>query len=114
MKNKNIVKSFQAAFSGFSYLYHNHKHLKINLSIALIILFLSFISDIELIELIIILLAIILVFLTESINTSIEEICNLISPEYHPKIKIIKDLGSFFVLLAAIFSILVFILIFLI
>lgn len=112
MKNKNIFESFQAAFRGFSYLYYNHKHLKINLSIALIIVFLSLFFDIELIEFSIIFLAVILVFLTEAINTSMEEICNLITTEYHPKIKVIKDLGSFFVLLSVIFSIIVFIVIF--
>jgi len=113
MKNKNIFQSFKASFDGFLYIYKTHKHLKINILIALSIIFFSIFLNFTSIELLIIILAILLIFFTEGINTCIEEICNLITTEYHPKIKIIKDIGSFLVLIAVIFSISVAIFIFL-
>ena len=46
-----------------------------------------------------------LVLSMELINTAIENVCNLISTEYHPLIKIIKDVSAAAVLVSAIGSI---------
>jgi diacylglycerol kinase (ATP) len=113
MKNKNILQSFKASFEGFFYIYKTHKHIKLNLLIALLILFFSIILNFTPLELLVVILAILLIFFTEGVNTCIEEICNLITTEYHPKIKAIKDIGSFLVLIAVIFSLSVAIFIFL-
>ena len=43
----------------------------------------------------------------EALNTSIEQLADLISSEYHPKIKILKDIAAGAVLIASIFSIVV-------
>ena len=58
-------------------------------------------------EWIAILFAISTVFITELINTSIERVADYISPEFHPKIKLIKDLAPGAVLVAALFAILI-------
>jgi diacylglycerol kinase len=42
------------------------------------------------------------VWITELINTAIENIMDMISPEKHPKVKYIKDLAAAAVLIAAI------------
>jgi diacylglycerol kinase len=42
------------------------------------------------------------VWITELINTAIENIMDMISPEKHPKVKYIKDLAAAAVLMAAI------------
>lgn len=40
------------------------------------------------------------VMLTELLNTAIENLCNLVSPEYHPLVKRAKDAASAAILLA--------------
>ncbi|MDR2825557.1 MAG: diacylglycerol kinase [Deltaproteobacteria bacterium] len=40
------------------------------------------------------------VMLTELLNTAIENLCNLVSPEYHPLVKRAKDSASAAILLA--------------
>jgi len=105
MKNQNILQSFKNSLEGFLYIYLTHKHVRINLFISLIIILLLTIFDFSPIEFLIVILAILLVFFAEGINTCIEEICNLITSEYNPRVKIIKDIGSFLVLIAVIFSI---------
>ena len=42
------------------------------------------------------------VWITELINTAIEHIMDMISPEKHPEVKYIKDLAAAAVLMAAI------------
>ena len=51
-----------------------------------------------------------LIPLCEIINSALEDICNLISPDYHPLVKSAKDKGSAAVLLAIIINILALIL----
>ncbi|MBC7653927.1 MAG: diacylglycerol kinase family protein, partial [Oligoflexus sp.] len=65
------------------------------------------------IEWLAVILVIGLVFITEIINTSIENIADFISPERHPKIKVIKDLAAAAVILSAIVSVIIGLLIFL-
>ena len=113
MKNNSIFQSFKKAYEGFLYIYQTHFHFRLNIFIGGLIIILSIIFRFQPIELVLIILAVILIFFSETLNTSIEEICNLITEEYHPKIKAIKDLGSFLVLLAVIFSLSIFITIFL-
>ncbi len=112
-KNKNVLQSFLRAYQGFLYIYHTHKHFRLNIFIGLLIIILSILLKFTNIQLTFIFLAVLLVFFAEVINTCFEEICNLITTEYHPKIKVIKDLGSFLVLISVIFSLVVFLLIFL-
>jgi diacylglycerol kinase (ATP) len=44
--------------------------------------------------------AVLLVMIVEILNTAIEAICDLVSPEFNPLVKIAKDCGSLAVLLA--------------
>lgn len=46
-------------------------------------------------------LAIALVWMTEGLNTAIEKLCNVVSPEPHPIIKQVKDISAAAVLIAA-------------
>lgn len=112
MKNKSIIQSFKRAYEGFLYIYQTHFHFRLNVFIGLIVVALSILLRFEPIQLMFIVLSVILVFFAETLNTSIEELCNLITEEYHPKIKVIKDLGSFLVLLTVIFSLSIFFVIF--
>ncbi|HET6995741.1 MAG TPA: diacylglycerol kinase family protein, partial [Chitinophagaceae bacterium] len=45
------------------------------------------------------------VWVAEIFNTAIEKAMDLISPGYHPKVKLIKDLSAAAVLIAAVISV---------
>ena len=59
-----------------------------------ITLALSFLLHISEIELLIVILMIGAVFAVEALNTAIEELCDHVTPEEHPRIGKVKDLGS--------------------
>ncbi|HWP61425.1 MAG TPA: diacylglycerol kinase family protein [Candidatus Paceibacterota bacterium] len=61
---------------------------------AVVVVFFSFVFAISKTELLIVLLVIATVLSIEALNTAIEEICNHVTPEYHPQIGKIKDLSS--------------------
>ncbi|GIW66083.1 MAG: diacylglycerol kinase [Candidatus Parcubacteria bacterium] len=112
MKNKNIFQSFKCAFEGLIYVFNNHKHFKIELSIGILVIIFFLYNSISLIEWLFIILSIFLVIFSEILNTSIEETSNIIKQEFDLKIKIVKDLSGALVLISIIFSLIVFILIF--
>ena len=58
-------------------------------------------------------LAVILVWTTEAVNTSIEKMVDLLHPNFDPRAGHIKDLAAGAVLMAALFSIIVALIIFL-
>ena len=43
-----------------------------------------------------------LVWIAEAFNTAIEALCDLVHPEFHPQIKLVKDLSAGAVLMAAV------------
>ena len=47
----------------------------------------------------------VLVLIAEAFNTALEKLCDVVSPDYHPGIKIVKDIGAGAVLLSAVFAI---------
>ncbi len=52
----------------------------------------------------VVLLCVALVLACELVNTSIEELCDVISPEYHPAVRRAKDAAAGMVLISAIAS----------
>ncbi|MBU0696808.1 MAG: diacylglycerol kinase family protein [Bacteroidetes bacterium] len=107
------IKSFPYAFNGLKILFKEEHNARVHLFIAIFAILAGFILKISAIEWVAVILVIGLVFITEIINTSIENIADFISPEKHPKIKVIKDLAAAAVILSAIVSVMIGLLIFL-
>jgi len=63
-------------------------------------------------ELALIVLTIAMVLLIECVNTALETLCDLVSPEFHPMIKRAKDISAAAVLISAIAAVGVAILLF--
>lgn len=59
-----------------------------------VIILLSFVLGLSKIEFLMVLIATGTVLATEALNTAIEELCNHVTPEEHPRIGKVKDLGS--------------------
>jgi diacylglycerol kinase len=78
--------------------------MKIHIFIALCVLFCSWLFQIEKMEFLIVLGASCLVLCLEIVNTAIEKMVDILSPEYHKSYGEVKDLAAGAVLLAAIFA----------
>ncbi len=107
------LNSFRHAFRGLITLIKIEKNATIHLVLTLMALILGLLLRLNQFEWLWLLLVIFLVWIMELINTSVEKMADLIQPEFNPTIKIIKDLAAAAVLLAAIFSVIVAIIIFL-
>jgi len=111
-KNKNIFIAIKNAVLGLNYVFLNHRHFKIALIFAILVILLSYIFNLSIYEFLLIILAIFFVLFSEIINTLVEEILDIIEPNYNEKIKILKDISSGAVFIAVLFSLIVGILIF--
>jgi diacylglycerol kinase (ATP) len=96
------VRSFRYAWSGMMrFFFEEHNailHLLATVTVVILVFFFR-IRGVELLALVIVTGG---VWITELINTAIEHIMDMISPEKHPEVKYIKDLAAAAVLMAAI------------
>lgn len=104
LKSKNIFHSFKYAFSGLKYGIINTKNLHVDFVVALLVIICGFIFQISITEWLIVLLCFALVMSLELMNTALEEVVNLASPDIHPLAKISKDVAAGSVLMSAIIS----------
>ena len=98
-----FIENVAFASAGIKYFFKNERNGKIQLVIALIVIFLGLVVDLSNVEWCIILGCIALVIALEMVNTCLERVCDMLSTEYHPMIKIIKDVAAGAVLWAVIF-----------
>lgn len=98
---KQFLKSFQYAFAGCKHCVLKERNFIIHGCLAVVVIVAGFVYSISTTEWMIICLNIALVMGFEMLNTSIERLCNLLHPQHHPFIKIIKDVAAGAVLLAA-------------
>jgi len=99
--------SFRYAVSGLMrFFFEEHNaivHLLATIVVGALVIFFR-INGAELLALVIVTGG---VWVAELLNTAIEQVMNMVSPEWHPKVKYIKDLAAAAVLVAAITALLV-------
>jgi diacylglycerol kinase len=99
--------SFQFAFSGFFYVLKTQKNAWLHLAATVIVVLLALWLHIDRLEWLAILLVIGLVWMAEFMNTALEVIVDLASPEKHPLAKVGKDVGAASVLIAAFLAVII-------
>lgn len=99
---KNRCLSFKFAFNGIISAFKSQFNLKIHFIASIIAILTGFYLEISYYEWAIIILVIGMVISAELINTSIESIVDLISPQYHESAKMAKDTSAGAVLIMAI------------
>ena len=105
MESKHsIFKSFGFAFEGFKVAFLKGRNFRIQISIFVLAIILGIVFGIKQSEWLDIFLIGSIVLILELINTSLESIVDLVSPEIHPKAKIAKDVAAGAVLIAAVIS----------
>lgn len=105
--NKSLSSSFKYAFEGIWHALKNNRNLRIDFIIALLIIILSVYFNTNPYEKGVLGITILLVICSEMINTSLEEMVNLITNEHRKEAKIAKDVAAGMVLIAAIGSVIV-------
>lgn len=106
------LKSFGNAFSGLAALLKYEHNARIHLFILALVIVAGFVLRISAIDWIAIVFASGLVFVSECINTAVENLSDVVSHEQNEKIKRVKDLTAAGVLISAIVSILIGIIVF--
>lgn len=101
---KNRLKSFSHAFRGIRMTIGSEPNMRIHLVIAFCVIIAGIIFEIRLIEWLLCFLCFGLVMASEMVNTAIEKLVDLVSPEFHPIAGKVKDMASGAVLVTAIVS----------
>lgn len=99
-----FIKGFGYAFSGVAYAFKTQLNFKFHVAALLLTVLAGWYFKLSVNEWLWIVVASAIVLITELINTAIEVLVDLVSPDYHPKAKIIKDVAAASVLMAAIGS----------
>ncbi len=98
---RKFIKSFKCARAGARHAIKTQRNLWIHLFIGLAVIGIAVWVKATLIEISILVVAIFGVIVTEMVNTSIEEVVNILSPEHRKEAALAKNVAAAAVLLAA-------------
>jgi diacylglycerol kinase len=99
MQKRSLRRSFKSASEGLFHLLKTHPHFALEILFGLAAIALGIFLNINYLEWLIILLLIMLGLVIEMLNTSIEEVCNAVTTEFNPNIKLAKDIAGAAVLI---------------
>ncbi len=102
MSVRKRISSFQYAFQGLSELFRSQPNARIHLLATCIVVALGCWFRISRMEWVALTICITLVLVLEAVNTALEYLTDLVSPEFHPLAGKVKDVAAAAVLLAAI------------
>lgn len=102
----SIFHSFQFAFDGMKYAF-KERNFQIQVLIFFLVLLAGFYFKLNQIEWVLIIMVSGFVFVSEIFNTALEYLADSVSLEFHPMVKISKDVSAFAVLFSATISILI-------
>ena len=103
----SLARSFLFALEGLTFVIRNERNIKIHLTLAIIMIGISYWLQITKIEWIILFLLIGGMIVIEIINTAIENVVDLVTNEYHPLAKISKDVAAAAALVHAVMAVMV-------
>lgn len=101
MKPTRFIDSVNCAIEGILYTTRTQKHMRYHFLAALALLFIALLLRVSSVEFMLLALAISFVLFAELMNTAIEVVVDMISPEFHPMAKVAKDVAAGSVLVAA-------------
>ena len=96
-----LLRSFYYAWSGIVYCGKTQPNFRIHLGVLAAVIVSGVFFKLSKTEWLSIIVCSILVLVFEMINTAIEYLCDLVTTEFHPGIKTIKDLSAGAVLICA-------------
>jgi diacylglycerol kinase (ATP) len=105
--SSNLKESFAHAIDGIIFSIIQERNLKIHFLIGFLVIILSIFLPIDKNDFIWLFFSVFFVILSELLNTLIENLLDFFINEYHPLVKIIKDISSGIVLWSSLFSLVV-------
>jgi diacylglycerol kinase len=113
LQNQSLRQAFINAYKGLQFVFRTQRNAKIHLLISVNIILMGVFFHITSMQWVATSLAIGLVWAAECMNTAVEKLTDLASPEYHILARIAKDCAAAAVLMASITSVVVGLIIFL-
>jgi diacylglycerol kinase (ATP) len=99
---RRLVRSFGFAFAGVWSMLRHQRNAQIHAALTILVLIVGIVLRVSLSEWIALILCITLVLSLEALNTALEAVVDLASPEFHPLAKQAKDIAAGAVLIGAI------------
>ena len=106
-KTHSTFSSFSYAFSGIRLALKNEPNIRIHFIIAILVAVLAYFLRFSRVEWIVLAFTIAFVLILELINTTLEEIVDMVSPGTRPKAKVAKDVSAAAVLISALLAVVV-------
>lgn len=94
MPIRRWITSANYAIEGILFAARTQRHVRYHLYSAVIVMLLSYILGVARADFLVVSIAVILVLLAEMINTAIEFVVDIISPDYREKARIAKDVSA--------------------
>lgn len=108
-----LFRSFRFAWSGIRYCVKTQPNFRVHLIILSLVVVAGFCFNINNAEWLALVVCGMIVLILEMINTALEYLCDTITTDFHPAIKVIKDVSAGAVLVSAAGSVVVGFIIFL-
>lgn len=109
---KRLSKSFGYAFAGFKKSFKEESNMKIHILVSVLVIIFGFLFKVSSLEWIVLLFAIGLVLGAELLNTSIENLVDLVCKDRNEQAGLVKDVSAAFVMILAIVAAIVGLIIF--
>lgn len=104
---RSRLRSFRCAFAGWWYVIRTQRNAWIHAVVSFAVMAMAVWLGLKPLEWAVLILTIALVWTAEFINTAVEAVVDLASPQQHPLARMGKDVGAAAVLIAALSSILI-------
>jgi diacylglycerol kinase (ATP) len=98
----SVFESFNVAFEGIIHVLRTQRNMRVHLAVAIAVLVAGIWVGVSKLELIALLLAIAFVFITEMINSAIEQAIDVATTSFDPLAKLAKDIAAGAVLIATV------------
>lgn len=112
MKQPTFLKSLSHAWDGVCYTIRTQRNARIHIAMGSIVILAAILMNLNFASVGLLVLTIGSVLAAETINTTVEAIVDLLSPEFHDQAKIAKDVAAGAVLIVSITAIVVGLLVF--
>jgi diacylglycerol kinase len=112
-KTHSTVKSFSYAFNGIKHAFRNEPNFRIHILMGLLAVIFAIILKFSTLEMAILTITIFLVIGLEMVNTALEAVVDLVSPEIRDMAKVAKDVTAGAVFFSALLAISIALLLFL-
>lgn len=109
---RKFLRGFYHAFAGLGHLWKEQLNIKVHFAATILVIALGLFLSVDRRDWIALVICVGMVWTAEALNTALELLADVASPEFHPLVGKAKDIGAGAVLLSAIASAVVALLVF--